>query len=150
MSDILPLYSVSDCLWPSEVIQFWLDSWTYRPHMFSECVRFVYKFNLVTMCDISRGMGHRKVSNIAKVNFKVTQGHCCWCYSISHIWFPTNLPLQLCLCLVPFPRYPIIIVPYLPEHTPFVSIYHECASTSYDQSAYYTVGHKKEQTYFCL
>jgi len=29
----------------------------------------------------------------AKVTFKVTQGHCYWCNSICHIWFPISLPL---------------------------------------------------------
>jgi len=31
------------------------------------------------------------------VTFKVTQGHWYWCYSIGHMWFPINLPLQLYL-----------------------------------------------------
>jgi len=42
---------------------------------------------------------------MAKVTFKVIQGHWQWCHLIGHIRFPISLSFQLYLYLAPFPRY---------------------------------------------
>jgi len=59
-------------------------------------IQFTCK-HIANTCYSSQGMGVRKVS-VSKSDF---QGHCCWCHSIGHKWFPS----QLCLHFVPFPRY---------------------------------------------
>jgi len=41
----------------------------------------------------------------SKVTFSLTQGHWQSCHLIGHTWFPINLPLYLCLCLVTLRRH---------------------------------------------
>ena len=100
ISEILPvLLSVCDCLWPWEVLHFKDDSWNCRPCMLSDI--FV---NIVVNAAFPVHW-QLEWSPTAKVTFKVTQGHWCWCHSIGHIWFPislqsctissTNVPLHI-------------------------------------------------------
>jgi len=52
---------------------------------------FMCKHIVINTCYFPQSMLER--FQTAKVAFKVTQGHCCWCHSIGHVWLSIILPL---------------------------------------------------------
>jgi len=67
------------------------------------------------------------------VTLKVTQGHCCWCHLIGHIWFPISLLIDDCSFWCASPRlwnrlpasfrqpHPCLSVSVSPLPTPVIS-----------------------------